>query len=338
MKWATCLTDGVVTIVDGPPPVIGPGEILVQMRACGICGTDVGKIYTPGYPRPTKLGHEVVGTVVEVGAGVEHFQVGQRVALAHHVPNYGSHYSWHGNESMDPQFKRTNIDPGGMAEFIRVPALHVKYTVLPVPDSIPDLRAIFMEPLACCLRALDRVPIREGDTALIFGVGAIGMLFLPLLGDRSIHTLATDLRKERLEAACRLDPRLVALTVNQDLAMITHSQTEGRGADLAILTAVNATIFKTALAVVRDGGTILLFGGKADVTLSFDAWNLLAREINIITSYSSTPSTLHRALAILERDDYAFEQIVNPVLKLDQTAQGFDLAYRAQGSKVAIIP
>jgi L-iditol 2-dehydrogenase len=308
------------------------------MHACGVCGTDVGKVFTPGYPRPTKLGHEVVGTVVEVGAGVERFQVGQRVAMAHHVPDYNSHYSWHGNESMDPQFKRTNIDPGGMAEFIRVPALNVQSTVLPVPDTIPDLRAIFMEPLGCCLRALDRVPLREGDTALIFGVGAVGMLFVPLLRDRSIHTLATDLRKERLETARHMDPRLVMLSANQDIAVITRTQTEERGADLIILTAANATIFETALAAVRDGGTILLFGGKAGVALSFDAWNLLTREINIITSYSSTPSTLHRALAILERDEYAFEQVVNPVLKLDQAAQGFDLAYQAEASKVAIIP
>ena len=338
MKWATCLTDGVVSVVSGPTPVIGPEEILVQMDACGVCGTDVGKVFTPGYQRPTKLGHEVVGTVVEVGASVEHFQVGQRVALAHHVPDYNSYYSRHGSESMDTQFKRTNIDPGGMAEFIRVPALNVQSTVFPIPETMPDLRAIFMEPLACCLRALDRVPILEGDTALIFGVGAVGMLFVPLLRDRSIHVLATDLREERLETARHMDPRLGMLSTNQDIAMTTRTQTDGRGADLVILTAANTTIFETALAAVRDGGTILLFGGKAGLILAFDAWNLLVREINLITSYSSTPATLHRALTILERDDYAFEHVVDPVLKLDQAAQGFDLAYHGQASKVAIIP
>lgn len=338
MKWAVCLADGVVSVVDGPVPTIGSGELLVQMTACGVCGSDVGKIYTPGSPRPTKLGHEVAGTVTEVGDGVDSFRVGERVALAHHVPDLGSYYSQYGSETMDPQFKRTNLDPGGMAEFIRVPALHVQNTVLPIPEGMPDLRAIFMEPLACCLRALDRISIREGNTALIVGVGAVGMLFVPLLRDRSVHTLASDLRRERLEAACRLNPRINALSANMDIAMTARSQTEGRGVDLVILTAANTSIFEMALSAVRDGGTVLLFGGKPGLSLSFEAWSLLAREINIITSYSSTPSTLHRALAILEREDYPLEHLVDPVLKLDQAAYGFELAYQAQASKVAIVP
>jgi L-iditol 2-dehydrogenase len=260
------------------------------------------------------------------------------VAFAHHVPDYGSYYSQHGSETMDPQFKRTNIDPGGMAELIRVPALQVQNTVFPVPESMPSLRAIFMEPLACCVRAMDRVPAREGDTALVVGVGAVGILFIPLLRDHSLHILGMDLRQERLDAAARFDPSLVPLLAGQDVSTLAHTRTEGRGADLVVLTATNPALFSTALSSVRDGGTILLFGGKPGVELAFDGWNLLAREINLITSYSSTPFTLRRALAILERDEYALEQLVDPVLKLDQAALGFELAYKAQASKVAIVP
>ncbi len=338
MKWAVCLQDGQVSLVDAPVPVIGPGELLVQLRACGVCGTDVSKVYATGYPRPTKLGHEVVGEIVQVGEGLARFQPGQRVAFAHHVPDYASHYSRRGSESMDPQFKRTNLDPGGFAEFIRVPALHVQHNLLPVPSSMPDLRAIFMEPLACCLRALDRVSLREGDTALIVGVGAIGILFVPLLRDRSVHTLATDVRVERLEAAREWDRRLGTIPAGEDVAARCHAETEGRGADLVILTAANAATFGMALAAVRDGGSILLFGGKPQTSLSFDEWELLTRELNLITSYSSTPAVLHRAMANLERDDYAFERMVAPVLPLDQTAEGVELVHQARASKVAIIP
>jgi L-iditol 2-dehydrogenase len=338
MKWLTCLEDGRVSLVDGPAPAIGPGELLVKLRACGVCGTDVSKVYTPGYPRPTKLGHEVVGEIVEVGPGVERLRGGQRVAFAHHVPDYASHYSRRGSESMDSQFKRTNLDPGGFAELIRVPALHVQYNLLPVPAAMPDLRAIFMEPLACCLRALDRVKVQEGDTALIVGVGAIGILFVPLLRDRSVRTLATDVRMERLEAAREWDVRLGILQAGEDIPALCRTQTEGRGADLVILTAANPATFAMSFAAVRDGGSILFFGGKPGTTLSFDEWDLLTRELNLVTSYSSTPAVLHRAMAILASDAYAVERMVDPVLPLDQAARGFELVHEALASKVAIVP
>lgn len=338
MKWATCLEDGRVAVVDVAVPAIGPGELLIKLHACGVCGTDVAKVYTPGYPRPTKLGHEVVGEIVQSGPGLEQYNAGQRVAFAHHVPDYSSHYSRHGSESMDPQFKRTNLDPGGFAEFIRLSALHVQYNMLPVPAAMPDLRAIFMEPLACCLRALDRVTLQEGDTALIVGVGAIGILFVPLLRDKSVRTLATDVRMERLEAAQEWDPRLGILPGGEDVAALCRARTEGRGADLVILTAANPATFTLALAAVRDGGTILLFGGKPGTALSFDQWQLLTRELNLVTSYSATPALLHRSMENLERDDYAFEGMVHPVLPLGEAARGFELVHQALASKVAIVP
>jgi hypothetical protein len=185
MKQLHCPAAGMLEVVETPLPVIGAGEVLVQMRYCGVCGTDLMKVYAPDVAKPVQLGHEVVGVVAAVGAGVERVVAGQRVAFAHHVPDYSSHFTRRGSAPMDALFKHTNIDPGGFAEYIRVPALHVQHVLLPVPDDLPDLRAVFMEPLACCLRALDRVAVIEGDAALIVGVGAVGLLFAPLLADRA---------------------------------------------------------------------------------------------------------------------------------------------------------
>ena len=116
---------------------------------------------------------QVVGVVHAVGEGASRFAIGQRVALAHHAHDVTSHYAKRGSETMDPVFKKSNIEPGGFAEFIRVPAVLVDATVVPIPDHVPDARAVFMEPLACCLRALERVPFHHGDSCLVVGAGAV---------------------------------------------------------------------------------------------------------------------------------------------------------------------
>ena len=338
MKYLMCERDGAASVLETDVPTIGAGELLVRLNACGVCATDTLKIYNTGYAKPQKLGHECVGTVVQVGAGVTRFQTGQRVAFAHHVPDYGSHFSRFGSAPMDPMFKATNIDPGGFSEFIRLPAVHVQFNVVPVPDGVSDLRAVFMEPLGCCLRALDRVPLRAGQSALIVGVGAIGMLFVPLLRDQTVTTIVSDVRAERLALATQWGAAEGCLAGQDDVAAVCKAHTAGRGVDVVILTALNQATFEMALAAVRDGGTILIFGGKPGTQLTYDSWQVFLREINLMTSYSTTPEVLPRAMALLSREDYPLEQLISHVLPLDEAAKGFELVYKGQASKVAIVP
>lgn len=336
MKQLICPATGVLKLAEVPIPAIGPGEILVRMNACGICGTDVMKVYSPTVAKPVQLGHEVVATVAEVGEGVERFTPGQRVAIAHHVPDYSSHYSRRGSAPMDPLFKQSNIDPGGFAELIRVPALQVEHTVLPVPDAMPDLRAVFMEPLACCLRALDRVTVLEGDTVLIIGVGAIGLLFVPLLRDRSATVLASDIRVERLALARDWGARAGLLAGEDDVAAACRAHSEGRGVDLVILTVVTSQTLSLALTAVRDGGTLLLFGAKPNAVVPIDMWELWRREIDVTSSYSTTPDLLPRSMAVLNRDDYPLEQTVSHSFPLQEAPKGFAVAHEGRASKVVI--
>jgi L-iditol 2-dehydrogenase len=336
MKHLVCSASGIVELIETPLPVIGPGELLVRLDACGICGTDLMKVFSPGVAGSMQLGHELVATVVQVGDGVERFVVGQRVAAAHHVPDYGSHYSRRGSEPMDALFKRSNIDPGGFAEYIRLPAMHVANTVLPVPAAVPDLRAVFMEPLACCLRALDRISVLEGDTILVVGVGAAGLLFVPVFRDRSTTVLVSDLRPERLELA-RTWGAKAALPAGQDeAAAACRDWADGRGADVVILTVVSQQTVYLALAAVRDGGTILLFGVKPGSVVPIHVWDLWRREINLVSSYSSTPDLLPRSMALLSRPEYALEHTVSHVLPLQEAATGFALAQQGLASKVVI--
>ena len=336
MKQLICPATGELAIAEVPVPAIGPGEVLLRLSLCGICGTDLMKVYGESVPKPVQLGHEIVGTVVDVGEGVTRVSPGQRVAVAHHVPNYSSHYARRGSAPMDAQFKQSNVDPGGFAEFIRVPALHVQHTLELVPDDMPDLRAVFMEPLACCLRTFDRVSVLEGDTALIVGAGAVGLLFVPLLRDRSATVLVADVRRERLEAAAAWGATAGYVSGVDDVAAGVAQHTAGRGADLVILTVLTAATLALALASLRDGGTLVLFGAKPDTSLPLDFWQVWRREINLISSYSSTPELLPRAMAILRRPEYRLETIVSHVLPLADAGRGFDLVHQGLASKVVI--
>ena len=336
MKYLICEKENEATVKEAPIPKIGAGELLVRLNACGVCGTDTLKIYNSGYAKPQKLGHEVVGTVVEVGAGVTRFQVNQRVGFAHHVPDYGSHLSRHGSATMDALFKSSNIEPGGFSEYIRLPALHVNHTVVPVPAHVPDLRAIFMEPLACCLRALDRVPLHAGQSALVVGIGAIGMLFVPLLRVKTVTTIVSDVRPERLDLAQQWGANAGCIAGQEDVSATCKMHTAGRGVDVVILTALSQLTFEMALSAVRDGGTLLIFGGKPGTELKMVMWKIFLRVINLITSYSTTPELLPRAMALLARTDYPLEQLVSHTFRLDEAAQGFELVYKGQASKIAI--
>ena len=330
----TCVEDNKLSVIDQPRPEISDGEILVKMNACGICGTDIAKVYDPYFKKPQQIGHEVVAIIVETKS--EKFQIGQREAIAHHAPNPNSHYALRGSAPMDPIFKSSNIDPCGFAEFIRVPKELVAQTVIAIPDHVPDLRAIFMEPLACCLRAFDRVLIQNGDTALIIGAGAVGILFLPLLADLGAKSIVLDMRPERLELAKQWGAIDGCVVGNGDIVEIAKRHSEGRGVDLAILSVVTKATIETTLQTIRDGGTILLFGSKPNNSFAIDWWEIWRREINLITSYSATPDLMPLAMALLAKPNYAFENLVSHKISLGEAKQAFDLAHEGKASKIVL--
>src|SRR5438105_15866886 len=188
---------------DLPRPAAGVGELLLQLRGCGLCGSDIAKLADPAARVPAVLGHEVVGDVVEAGEGVAGFAVGDRVVAAHHVPCGECHYCRRGSESMCRAFKESNLDPGGFAEFVRVPAGNVRAATFRVPDHLTDEEASFVEPLACCLRAVERARVQPGDTALVVGLGSIGCLFVQLCVRAGAGVIVTDQDTARADPARR---------------------------------------------------------------------------------------------------------------------------------------
>jgi L-iditol 2-dehydrogenase len=201
---------------------------------------------------------------------------------------------------------------------------------------MPLLRAAFMEPLACCIRALDRAPVQAGDTVVVVGVGAIGLLFVPLVCHAGGTVIAADINAGRLELAKDRGAVEAVDAAAGGVPDACMSHSAGRGADIVILTATTSNTLSLALASVRDGGTIVPFGVKLDFKAPMDLWQFYRREISMVSSYSATPAGLASAMSLLSKPGFDLERTISHALPLSRAAEGFDLLHEGRGSKVII--
>jgi len=290
--------DHQTSVQDLPRPTLGQGDILLQVAACGICFSDVHKIRFRPLEKPVVLGHELAGLVVESQSG--RFKKGDRVVVAHHVPCLRCHYCRRGNISMCTQFKETNLDPGGFAEFVRVPALHVENVAFRIPDTLTDAEASFMEPLGCCVRAVRRADIRVSDLVVLVGLGSIGLLLMQLIQHAGAKCIGLDLDPARRDLADSLGITATFAGSEPGFRKFLAQTTDGRGADAVFLTAGNPSLVAETFSLLRAGGTCLIFASiHPDSEVRLD-WNkLYYHEINIVSAYSAAPVDLREALELL---------------------------------------
>lgn len=276
-------------------PDIADGEALLAVDACGLCGTDIMKLSTRA--RSAILGHELAGRIVKVGGGVKAFKEGDRVVVAHHVPCLDCHYCRKGSFSMCRQFKNTNIDPGGFADFVRVPELHVRHTMLKIPDGLSSLEASQTEPLACVLRNVKRLGLRPGDAAGIVGLGAIGLMTAQLLHHLGVTVLGLDLDPARAEG---LSPWGKGFTGRGEMEAALRQATGGRGLDALIFCAGTAVLASEIVGWTRDGGVVNVFASfHPESKISLDLNDVYYRELTILASYSPSLEDLREALALI---------------------------------------
>ncbi len=321
-------------------PFIGDGEVLVRVHGCGLCGSDILKIAQQA-PPPVKLGHEVTGVVARRGSAIRNFEVGQRVVVAHHVPCGHCHYCRHSNYSMCAAFKASNLDPCGFSEYIRVPAEHVRSTMLALPEGLSDEEGSFVEPLACCVRAVQRTPLLAGDSVVVIGLGSVGLLMLQAvraIGDGSygaVRVYGVDLLPERLQLARELgaDGVFVAPADESGLQGLLEDVTAGRGADAAIITAPGSKPFQQAIASVRKGGTVSIFAAHTGATL-LNLEALYTREVTITSAYSSSPDDLRTALDLLGSRQVRVDRLISHRLPLERFAEGVALMRERKALKV----
>lgn len=328
-----------VRVVDLPVPEIGSGELLLRLQACGICASDVMEWYMK--PRaPLYPGHEPVGTVAALGEGVRQFSVGERVFVHHHVPCMVCHFCRRGSFSQCPTFRATRLDPGGLAEYIRVPALNVERDVLALPAELSFESATLIEPLACCLRGIERAGIRVGDTVCVLGAGSNGLMLAQLAKLRgATRVLIIDplayRRQRALEAG--ID---IALDLSADLLDQVLAHNQGRKPDIVIVTPSHVSAMQQGLSLTGPGGTLLLFAPPPpQETLPIAPNALFFQEITLRTSYSAGPYETRLALELLRTGRIHAQTIITHRFSLDDAAQAFKLvAQPGEALKVVIVP
>jgi L-iditol 2-dehydrogenase len=336
MKAAVYAGPGKLQLGDWPEPRIGPGELLVRVNGCGLCGSDILKFTSPATKTPAVFGHEVVGRVVDAGAGVTTFAPGQRVVVAHHVPCFACHYCRRGSPSMCREFKQSNLDPGGFAELCRVPAPNVQSATFALPDTMSDETASFTEPLACCLRAVKRSAAAAGDTAIVVGLGSIGCLLARLFEMCGARVFGADLLPTRRALGRAAGARVFDAETDFDAALRDSSR--GRGADIVMLTAGGSALLPWAASRVRDGGQIHYFAGGAGESLPLPLAQLYHRELTLTATYSSSPAELREAFRLLADGAVRVDGLISHRLPLADLAKGVELMQSQEAVKVYVTP
>jgi len=328
-----------VRIVDLQTPRIGPGEILVRVKASGICGSDVMEWYRK--PKaPLVLGHEIAAEVAQVGAGVDTVKVGDRVFVSHHVPCGSCRYCRAGHETVCDTLRTTNFDPGGFAEFVRVPAINVKHGVFLLPREVSDDEATFVEPLACVIRGQRLAGFRAGGTMLVLGSGVAGLLHIKLAkAAGAAKVIATDVVEFRKAAAQKAGADFV-IDGREDVPARLREANEGNLADLVVTCTGAPKAIGQGLASVDRGGTVLFFAPvepAAKVDIPFN--ELWREEITLTSSYGGSPRDIRESINLLREKRVVVTDMITHVLPLTQAAEGFRLVSAARDSmKVVLRP
>ncbi|UCH70254.1 MAG: zinc-dependent dehydrogenase [Candidatus Bathyarchaeota archaeon] len=338
MKAAIYYSPEKIQIEDIPRPKISPDEILVEMKACGICGSDLMHWYLKSRA-PLVLGHEPTGIVAKTGKNVNQFKKGERVFVHHHVACLACHYCAHGDYTLCEDFAKTNIHPGGLAEYFRVPAPNVQKDTLKIPDNLSFEEATLIEPVACCLKAHTKLIIRPEDTVAIIGAGPSGIIHTILSKNlRPAKIIVSDLINYRLEAAKQFGADLIVNPKNDSLIEKVRDSTRGIGADVIIVTAPNAEAVTEGLKTCRRGGTVCLFAPTPPSTqVSVSPRRLFFSEIRIVPSYSTSHIETRTALKLISSGKIKAKELITHRLPLSETSEAFKTAAKGECLKVVIL-
>lgn len=340
MKVGRLGDDRTVRLEEVPEPSPGPGEVTVRLAACGVCGTDLEKV-RGNYRTAGVLGHEPVGRIARRGAGVAGLAEGDRVFVHHHVPCGTCDVCARGDLTFCPTYSKTNIDPGGFAETFRVPEENVvRGAVLRLDDRVDWAAGALLEPAGCALTALRKAGLPERASVLVLGLGPVGILYARLartLGARWVG--GTEISERRREAARRggidaaLDPRDPdALRAAVDRA------TQGRGVDLAVAATGHPSVARSAVELVRRGGTVNLFGlPESGSRLDVDLQQLYLRGVRVVPSYATTEPDIREVHRAVVEGRLVVSDLVTHRLPLGELAEAFRVAARPEESVKVVV-
>ena len=310
-----------VAIEQLPDPVAGPADVVCRVLACGVCKSDVLDWYVE--PKlPAVLGHELAAEVEAVGDEVIGVSVGDRVCVNHHSPCGECRRCRRGHETLCERFRASHLDPGGFAERVRVPGALVG-ELLDLGD-LDAVAATFVEPLGCVLRSQARAGLAPGDSLLVVGAGANGLLQIA-----AAHARAVDVVWVR-------EPRPERLALAESWGAEHHGN---EPVDVAIVCTPDAEAIAEAAACVAPGGTVCLYAPPPSGTaLGVDGDALFRRELNLTASFAAGPRDMRAALELLQAGRVDPLPLVSHRLGLRDTAQALDLARSGQALKAVVVP
>jgi L-iditol 2-dehydrogenase len=335
---------GVVRVEEVPVPEVGPNEVLIRVAACGICGTDIKKIFQRYVEPPQILGHELAGTVVATGPGVTKFAPGDRVMSFHHVPCAKCFYCERRLFSQCKQYKTTGLtagftpNGGGFAEYVKAMPWVAEHGIIALPDNVSFEEATFLEPINTILKAVQKARVVSGETVLVAGCGPIGLQLLMVANLTGARIFSSDPMLERRTKSLALGAVESFDPTNGKLVEEVKARTEGRGADAVLVAVAHPAVVEEALAAARPGGRVLLFAANDPVTrITFPASAVGIDEKEILGSYSAAVDIQEEAAGLVLQKKLPVMEIVTHRFPLARIQEGLELAANPTAESLKVL-
>ena len=337
MRVAVYYKNKDVRIEEMPVPEITDDELLVKVMASGICGTDVLEWYRIK-KAPLVLGHEISGIIEKIGKNIKDFKIGDRVFVSHHVPCMKCYHCLRGNHTACETLHKTNFDPGGFSEYIRIPKSNAQLGTFKLPKNVSFEDGTFIEPLGTAVRAQRLANLKENDTLLVIGSGIAGLIHIKLAKSKKIQKIiAVDVNEYRLNTARRFGATHV-FNASKNIAEKIREANDRRLADAVIVCSGALSAAKQALQCVDKGGTILFFVvPRPDENLEVPINDFWRNEIKIMTSYGAAPNDLKESLELITDNKINFNDMITHRIKFQEIQKGFDLVAEANESLKVIV-
>jgi L-iditol 2-dehydrogenase len=326
-----------------PVPQIGAGELLVRVHTCGVCGTDLKKIATGSHSAPRIFGHETAGVVAAAGAGVQKFEVGDRVVVFHHIPCRQCYYCLHQTFAQCLTYKKVGctagFEPsgGGFAEYVRVMDWIVDQGTVKIPHGVSFEQACFVEPVNTCIKGIEALRLQRGETVLAIGQGPIGIILSVLARKAGATVVTSDLYPERLKIAKSLEFKHMIDASKDDAIRYVRERTEGRGADAVILAVGSNSLIRPAMDAARPGGRVLLFAQTQRGEVVIDPAAVCVDEKTLVGSYSASVDLQKESVDFVMNREMDMERLISHRFRLEESAQALDLAAHPQPGSMKVV-
>src|SRR5437660_10234760 len=326
-----------------PVPKIGPGELLLRVHTCGVCGTDLKKIASGSHSAPRIFGHETSGVVAAVGGGVKNYEPGDRVVVFHHIPCRQCYYCRHKTFAQCPTYKKVGctagFEPsgGGFAEYVRVMDWIVEHGTVRIPDGVSFEQACFVEPVNTCMKGIVSLRLEPDESVLVIGQGPIGLILSVLAKRPGARLITSDLYSQRLTISESFGLGLTIDASRADVIERVRELTDGRGADAVILAVGGNGLIRPAMDATRPGGRVLLFAQTVHGEAVVDPAAICVDEKTLLGSYSASVELQDESVRFVMSREMELERLISHRFPLSRGLEALELAAHPQPDSMKVV-